>query len=90
MKELIQNMSSRTKNTVFGCIYAVLVLAAICPPLYFSASGNGTLWLGAPLAMWYWIADFVLLVIMMFALYGVESIRGEVDVEGDLACEGGE
>lgn len=90
MKELIQNMSAKTKNTVFGCIYAVLVLAAIFPPLYFSASGNGTLILGAPVAMWYWIADFVLLVIMMFALYGVESIRGEVDTESDLAIEGGE
>lgn len=90
MKEIIQNMSSRTKNTVFGSIYAVLVLAAVFPPLYFSASGNGTLIFGAPLAMWYWIADFVLLVVMMFALYGVESIRGEVDVESDLAIEGGE
>lgn len=90
MKEIIQNMSSRTKNTVFGSIYAVLVLAAVFPPLYFSASGNGTLILGAPLAMWYWIADFVLLVVMMFALYGVESIRGEVDIESDLAIEGGE
>lgn len=90
MKEIIQNMSSRTKNTVFGSIYAVLVLAAVFPPLYFSASGNGTLILGAPLAMWYWIADFVLLVMMMFALYGVESIRGEVDIESDLAIEGGE
>ena len=53
MKQLIKNMSTRTKNIVFGGIYALLVLAAIFPPLYFSASGNGALVLGAPIAMWY-------------------------------------
>lgn len=53
MKQTIMNMSKRTKNIVFGTAYAVLVLAAVFPPLYFSASGNGTLILGAPVAMWY-------------------------------------
>lgn len=53
MKRTILNMSKRTKNLAFGGAYAVLVLAAVFPPLYFSASGNGTLILGAPVAMWY-------------------------------------
>lgn len=46
MKQTILNMSKRTKSLVFGGAYAVLVLAAVFPPLYFSASGNGTLILG--------------------------------------------
>lgn len=90
MKQLIKNMSKRTKNVVFGAAYAVLVLAAVCPPLYFSASGNGTLFLGAPVAMWYWIADFAALIVLMFALYWVESVRGEIDGEPAPVTAGGE
>ncbi len=90
MKQLIKNMSKRTKNIVFGGAYALLVLAAVCPPLYFSASGNGALILGAPVAMWYWIADFALLVVMMFALYWVETVRGEIDCEPAPVTAGGE
>ena len=90
MKQLIKNMSKRTKNIVFGGAYALLVLAAVCPPLYFSASCNGALILGAPVAMWYWIADFALLVVMMFALYWVETVRGEIDCEPAPVTAGGE
>ena len=90
MKQTIMNMSKRTKNIVFGTAYAVLVLAAVFPPLYFSASGNGTLFLGAPVAMWYWIADFAALIVLMFALYGVESVRGEIDCEPATVPAGGE
>ncbi|MDO5800300.1 MAG: hypothetical protein Q4Q56_01230 [Coriobacteriia bacterium] len=90
MKQFIKSMSARTKNIVFGGIYALLVLAAIFPPLYFSASGNGALVLGAPIAMWYWIADFALLIAMMFTLYWVESIRNEVDCEPAAVTAGGE
>lgn len=90
MKQFIKSMSARTKNIVFGGIYALLVLAAIFPPLYFSASGNGALVLGAPIAMWYWIADFALLIAMMFTLYWVESIRNEVDCEPATVTAGGE
>ena len=74
MKQLIKNMSKRTKNIVFGGAYALLVLAAVCPPLYFSASGNGALILGAPVAMWYW----------------VETVRGEIDCEPAPVTAGGE
>ena len=90
MKQLLKSMSTRTKDIVFGGIYALLVLAAIFPPLYFSASGNGALVLGAPIAMWYWIADFALLIAMMFTLYWVESIRNEVDCEPAAMTVGGE
>ena len=83
-------MSKRTKSLVFGGAYAVLVLAAVFPPLYFSASGNGTLILGAPVAMWYWIADFAALVVMMFALYWVETVRGEIECEPATVPAGGE
>ena len=90
MKQFIKSMSVRTKNIVFGGISALLVLAAVFPPLYFSASGNGTLILGAPIAMWYWIADFALLIVMMFALYWVETVRNEVDCEPAAVMAGGE
>ena len=90
MKQTIMNMSKRTKNLVFGGAYAVLVLAAVFPPLYFSASGNGTLILGAPVAMWYWIADFAALVVIMFALYWVETVRGELECEPATVPAGGE
>lgn len=40
MKQTIMNMSKRTKNLVFGGAYAVLVLAAVFPPLYFSATAT--------------------------------------------------
>ena len=33
MKQTILNMSKRTKNLAFGGAYAVLVLAAVFPPL---------------------------------------------------------
>ena len=90
MKQTIMNMSKRTKNLVFGGAYALLVLAAVFPPLYFSTSGNDTLILGAPVAIWYWIADFAALVVMMFALYWVETVRGEIDGEPAVVPAGGE
>jgi hypothetical protein len=79
---MIISMSTRTKNVIFGALYAVLVLFAICPPLYLWGSGNATLFLGVPFAVWYWILDFVLLLAVMFGYYAVEQMRGEVDSEG--------
>ena len=81
MTKQIQEMSSRTKNILFGTMYAILLLFAVFPPFYLWGSGNQMLFLGAPFSMWYWIADFVLLLAVMFGYYRVESIRGEVDPE---------
>lgn len=81
MKEAIRNMSPSTKNAIFVVLYAVPLAFAILPPLYFWGSGRGTLFLGAPLSIWYWLVDFIFLTAVMFLFYWVESVRGEVDPE---------
>lgn len=79
MPAFVKSASSRTKNLVVGVLYTLLVLLAVFPPLYFSGSGATQLFLGAPVAVWYWIVPFFLLMALMFGLYGVEKARGEVD-----------
>ncbi|MFT9008335.1 MAG: hypothetical protein ABF489_06825 [Bifidobacterium sp.] len=83
MKDIIRSVSARTKNIIFGVLYAILVLIAIFPPLYLAGSGQGALFLGAPLSIWYWLGDFIVLVAVMFGFYAVENIRGEVDPENN-------
>lgn len=93
MSAFVKSVSSRTKNVVVGVIYTLLVLVAVFPPLYFSGSGVTQLFLGMPVAVWYWIVPFFLLMALMFGLYAVEKARGEVDPVlvtdgegGDLEC----
>lgn len=78
MQEIIRAMSGRTKNAIFGTLFALCLLAAVFPPFYLSASGSTELVFGIPLSAAYWIIDALVLGLSVWALYIVESIRGEI------------
>jgi hypothetical protein len=86
VQEIIRTMSSRTKNTIFGTLFALCLLAAVFPPFYLSVSGSTTLVFGIPLSAAYWIIDALVLGLTVWALYIVEDIRGEIvdDVSASL------
>ena len=88
MKKAICYMSAKGKNATFVILYCIPLVFAIFPPLYLWGSGQAALFLGAPLAIWYWLFDFIFLVLVMFFFYWVESIRGEVDPENNHSEKG--
>ncbi|MBD1551495.1 hypothetical protein [Pseudomonas typographi] len=69
---------SPVKTIVFGVYFFALLMMAIFPPFYLSVSGSTALVLGIPLPMFYWILIAVLLGLGVWALYLVESTRGEI------------
>lgn len=81
MHKFIRRFERRTILIFFGSIYAVALAMAIFPPLYLSASGISTLVLGIPFSIFYWLLDFLILLIGLCAFYVVEDIRGELDEE---------
>ena len=66
------------KSTLVG-IYIFALALAVVPPLYFSFSGNETLFLGLPLSIVYWIFDALLVAVSLCVLYMYEDARGELD-----------
>lgn len=72
MREFVRRLNRRTITTVFATVFTVTFLLAVFPPFYFAASGTS-------FAIWYWLIDALLLGLTLWALYGVESIRGELD-----------
>lgn len=52
---------------------------ALFPPLYLWGSSwkSGAVFLGQPFSMWYWNIIGLLVFFLMWALYGVQNIRGE-------------
>lgn len=85
MKEAIKNMTATTKTAIYIILYSIPLAFAIIPPLYLWGSGRTTLFLGAPLSIWYWLLDFIVLIAIMFFFYWMESVRGEVDPETDMS-----
>jgi hypothetical protein len=82
----VRAMSGRTKNIIFGTWYVVLILMVTCPPLYLAASGGTPRILSLPLSVFYMVLNGALAILMVSALWVVESIRGEHELfHEDLA-----
>lgn len=73
-------MSPRTKKQIFGTAYILVTLMVICPPVYLAASGSSPQLLGLPFSVFYMFLNAVLVVLLVWALWIVESIRGEHEV----------
>ncbi|MDD6373840.1 MAG: hypothetical protein PUF97_05115 [Bifidobacteriaceae bacterium] len=86
MSGFITRASRKSILIAFGVLYGILALFAFLPPLYFWGSGKTQLILGCPVSVWYWLVNFILLLVVMFAFYKVEDIRGEADPDGDAAA----
>lgn len=79
MKTFIIGLRQQTISRVFYAIYGVVLLLALFPPLYLSASGLRTpIVLGLPFAIAYWIFDAALLGVSLWVLYLIEGMRGEL------------
>ena len=76
----IRSMSPRTKNQIFCSAYVLITLMVICPPVYLAASGTSPEVLGLPFSVFYMFLNAVLIVLLVCALWVVESIRGEHEV----------
>jgi hypothetical protein len=73
-------MSSRTKNAIFGTVFAFCVLLAIFPPFYLWATREGAPQiLGLPFSVAYMLFDALLLTVAVAVLYRVEDVRGELE-----------
>ncbi|MDD6461583.1 MAG: hypothetical protein PUF51_03855 [Bifidobacteriaceae bacterium] len=87
MKKFVRSWTVKTKITVFALLYIIVLAFAVLPPLYLWGSGRTALFLGAPMSVWYWLFDFLALLIIMGLLYWVEDVRGEVDPEEDAPAD---
>ena len=76
----IRSMSPRAKKQIFGTAYVLITLMVICPPVYLAASGASPRVLGLPFSVFYMFLNAVLIVLLVCALWIVESIRGEHEV----------
>ena len=80
MRSAVREMSSGTKNRIFGSVYAFCVLLAIFPPFYlWGAREDAPEILGLPFSVVYMLFDAVLLTVAVAVLYWAEDIRGELD-----------
>ena len=79
MRAWLIRLSSRTINTFFAIGLAVPFAMALIPPLYLWGSSwkSGAIVLGQPFSMWYWNLIALLTFFLMWALYGVQNVRGE-------------
>ena len=79
MKDWLCRISSRTITVFFTLLFAIPCVMALVPPLYLWGSHwkSGAIFLGQPFAMWYWNIVALLTFFLMWALYGVQNIRGE-------------
>lgn len=85
MKSFIRSWSVKTKIAIFAVLYGIVLAFAILPPLYLWGSGRTTLFLGVPLSVWYWLFDFIALLVIMGMFYWIEAVRGEIDPEETLS-----
>jgi uncharacterized membrane protein (DUF485 family) len=70
-------MSTKTKNRIFGTWYVALVLMVTFPPAYLAASGGTPKIITLPLSVFYMLLNGALSILLVLALWIVESIRGE-------------
>jgi hypothetical protein len=80
MREAVLRMSPRTKGAIFGVGYVITALWVLFPPLYLAASTDTPRVLGLPFSVFWMILDGVLVLLLVWALWTVEEIRGELEV----------
>jgi hypothetical protein len=90
MTNAIRTMPARTKNTIFAVIFSICLLLAVFPPFYLAASGTTAAILGLPVPILYWVFDYALLTLTLWALWRVENIRGEVGYEDAVTSPEGD
>jgi hypothetical protein len=80
MRSAVQQMSSSTKNVLFGSVFVFCVLLAVFPPLYLWGTRAGAPHvLGVPFSVAYMLFDAILLSVAVALLYWVEDVRGELE-----------
>lgn len=87
MKDAIRRMSPALKARIFGVGYAITALWVICPPIYLAASTASPRVLGLPFSVIWMLADAVLVLLLIWALWYVEDVRGELETF-DAEAEG--
>ncbi len=83
MRNALLRMSPQTKSAVFGVGYAITALWVIFPPVYLAASTASPRVLGLPFSVFWMILDAVLILALVWALWIVENVRGELEVLDD-------
>lgn len=80
MRSAVEQMSSTTKNAIFGGVFAVCVALSVVPPFYLwgTRAGAGHV-LGIPFSVAYMLFVVIVLSIAVAALYWAEDVRGELD-----------
>lgn len=80
MRSAVQQVSSSTKNALFGTIFVFCILLAVAPPLYLWGTRAGAPQvLGMPFSVAYMLFDAIVLTIAVAVLYWVEDVRGELE-----------
>lgn len=79
MKEWLRGLSGGTVAVVFTILFIVPFLMGLFPPLYLLGSHwkSGAVFLGQPFSMWYWNIIGLWVFFAIWALYGVQTVRGE-------------
>ena len=85
MTSAIRSMSGRTKMSIFWALFGASILLAMAPPLYLAGSGLSGTVLGLPLSVAYWIVDALLALAAVSVLWVLESVRGELGDEDEVA-----
>lgn len=80
MRENIKNMKRATVIRVFVSAYAVLLLMVVAPPCFMAVSGVRTLILGLPLPVFYMSLNGLLIILLVWAFWWVEAVRGETEI----------
>jgi hypothetical protein len=80
MRSAVQQMSSKTKNAIFGSVFVFCVLLAVAPPFYLWGTRAGAPQvLGIPFSVAYMLFDVIVLTVAVGVLYWVEDVRGELE-----------
>lgn len=77
MRQAVSTMSARTKNWIFGVAYVAIALCVLCPPVYRWASGESPRVLGLPFSVFWMLLNGILVLLLVWALWVVEDLRGE-------------
>lgn len=70
---------ARAKQWIFGTVFAICGILAVCPPLYLAVARREPVILGFPFGVAYMLFVGLLVTVAIMALYQYEQARGEVD-----------
>ena len=70
---------TRAKRWIFGTVFTISAVLAICPPLYLAVARRDPVILGFPFAVAYMLFVGLLVTVSIVGIYQYEQARGEVD-----------